>query len=112
MTPAQPPRIISVLHAAEESGTHPQTEYNDKRSLTGTTWHECEETFYYAILQPTDAWDRWNEGEEPAAVPQLLGGADYAVFGGQPVHIFSQADIDGLRKLLDAIEADLKEGAR
>lgn len=104
MTPtARPPRLISVLHISEESGVHPESHGR----YAGQTWHERDETSYYAVLQPADAWDRWNEGEEA----RMDGSStpSYAVYGGQSVHIYGQTDIDGLRKLLDAIEADLKE---
>lgn len=105
MTYSQPPKIINILHAARAEGDYPEG-----KSDASTAWFEYSETNYYAVRQPADAWDHWHEGEEPDFLRH--DSTSYAIFGGQAVHIHDQEDIDGLRKLLDAIEADLKESKK
>lgn len=61
---------------------------------------------YYAV-SPTPSQYSYDAGDGNTRTSASLTSWD--LMGGKPVSIYGQEDIDGLRKLLDVIEVELKD---
>lgn len=105
MTTARPAKVINIVHTTTRTGIYPDRPTHPNRNKP---WRQVEEVSYYAVRQPTDAFGHAT-GDEPINLEAINNGDDeqYVLFGGLPIYIYSQADIDGLRTLLNAIEEDL-----
>lgn len=69
--------------------------------------HEEESTVWYAVRPTPDHYREWKHGEDAPEWKSYSFSNSWNISGGEPVRIYTQSDIDGLRELLDVIEANL-----
>lgn len=75
-----------------------------------TVWVDEGFDVYYAVRPTAGGW-RYYSKTDPTANAETerpFGGGAWELMGGKPVYVGSQTDVDGLRKLLDAVEAELQ----
>jgi len=73
---------------------------------------EHDVTVFWAV-RPSPEPLRWRKRENPDAEwgewsSSIWSNNAFVIYGGQSVHVYDQSDIDGLRGLLDEIEAQFK----
>jgi hypothetical protein len=71
------------------------------------TYHEKETLVFYAVRPTSEQYKGWTDDEEEPEFKDYLNGAAWRLNGGEAVYIYDKETIDGYRKLLDAIEAEL-----
>lgn len=68
---------------------------------------DVEDTYYAVCPTPYRYSYKAGDGE----VRESNMSTSWDLMGGRPISIYHQDDIDGLRKLLDAVEAELKKSS-
>lgn len=70
---------------------------------------ETEDTDIYWAVRPSEGrWRVRDKGTEEWQEDKMLHGSQaWLIEGGNSVYVYSKRDIEGLRKLLDAIEGEL-----
>ena len=70
-------------------------------------YHEEESTVWYAVRPTPDGYRAWKHGEDATEWKEYTWSKFWRINGGEKIDIYEQSDIDGLRELLDVIEANL-----
>lgn len=79
-------------------------EYDD----SDTEWHSESRDIWYAVRPTTPSYRQWKQGEpEEDWSDHSLLHTSWSINGD--ISIYGKEDIAGLRKLLDAIEAQYEE---
>lgn len=74
----------------------------------GSIWVDESHTVWYAVRPTPEVWDYYKEEDGPS---KELFSSDHGAWliQGTTLAVYSEDDIAGLRKLLDAIEIELNE---
>jgi hypothetical protein len=98
-----PGKIIAIHHEYDEPGWKWDVNEFGTRKKVDTVDRNIDA--WWAVMKPESTW--WTEGEEPRS----FGPRAYTLLGGEcSINIYDKEGLAGLRKLLDAIEADMDGG--